>query len=268
MKQLVGSVLVALFVLAGTAHGESWRTDGQWYDGLVEKAVYDARRTIYGRPRSYELIIFTNKEQHDLKTMTKSDKSTETVEVFKHNHIEVIPTPNYDYKYTTTSHLTVDGLHLTRLDCSSQEFCGTSFKQYQATGKPGESALSYWAFSYMPEAGRKEATIAAADVVAEDSLPLYLRDFPFTAGGEKPIQLLPSQKDNKHTPHEPVAATVRSAGEEDGSYKLELVVDGQVRGTYWFARDRLHVMTKYTGPNGQEFVLKDLSRVDYWTRKE
>lgn len=266
MKTVV-SVLVMMFLLAGVAHGQNWRTDSQWYDGLVEKAVYDAKRTVYGHPRSYELIIFTNKEQHDLKTLTKSDKSTQTVEVFKHNQIEVIPTPNYDYKYTTTSHLTVDGLHLTRLDSSSQEFCGTSFKQYLSTGTPGESSLSYWAFSYMPEAGRKEATVPAENAVAEDSLPIYLRDFDFAGGEEKSIQLLPSQKDNKHTPHEPVAATIRPAGEEDDSYKLELIVDGKVRGTYWFAKDRLHVMTKYVG-NGQEYTLKDLSRVDYWTRKE
>src|SRR5690554_3368190 len=140
-------VWAVALLMVNTVLAESWKTDPTWHDGLVEKATYDAKRVIYGRARSYEAVVFTNKEQHDKNTLTKSDKSTDTVEVFKHNHIEVVPTPNYDYKFATTSHLAVDDLRLTRLDASSQEFCGTSFKQYLLNG----SALNYWAFSYFPE---------------------------------------------------------------------------------------------------------------------
>src|SRR5687768_9885817 len=141
-------VLMTIFAMAGAGGvraGEPDRSFGDdpiWHDGLVEKAVYTASRVVYDKPRAYEAVFFTNKEQHDRKTWTKADKSRDTVEVWKFNQVEVIPTPNYDYKYVTTVHLTVgDGMGLTRLDCTSQEFCGTSFKQFiRKAGKIGRAS--------------------------------------------------------------------------------------------------------------------------------
>ncbi len=40
-----------------------------------------------------------------------------------------------------------------------------------------------------------------------------------------------------------------------------------MRATYWMAADRLHVMVKYAGPEGQTYELKAVSRVNYWTIK-
>jgi hypothetical protein len=255
----------AVFASVG-ARADDWKVDPVWHDGLVEKAVYSASRVVYGKPRPYTAIVFTNKEQHDTATMTKADKSKQTVEVWKHNHVEDIPTPNYTYHYVTTSHLTVDGLRLTRLDCSSQEFCGTSFKQY--VDVPGKG-LDYWSFSYMPEAGRKAETIQVTGgaAVAQDSLPLYLRDYDFANRPIVKLALLPSQKSNRPTASQPVAAEVRGRGEEDGAYRVDLHVDGKVAGTYWMAKDRLHVMVKYRGADGQAYDLREVSRVNYWTIK-
>ena len=262
--------LMTLVLLSSVplAMAADWASDPVWHDGLVEKAVYASSRVVYGKPRAYEMIVFTNKEQHDVRTLTKADKSADTIEVWKHNQIEVIPTPNYDYKYETTSHLTVGELKLTRLDCSSQEFCGTSFKQYQRLPTGG---LSYWSFSYMPEAGRAEGQVRANGeypVVAADSLPLWLRAYDFQAKPTVKLAMLPSQKNNRPTPAQPVFVEVRHAGEESGSHKLELYEDDKLLGTYWMANDRLHVMTKYQSADGQQsYELKDLSRVNYWTIK-
>jgi hypothetical protein len=266
-------VLAALFFpLLASADG--WKNDPVWHDGLVEKAVYSASRTVYGKPRPYTAIFFTNKEQHDASTLTKADKSKATIEVWKHNQVEDIPTPNYTYHYVSTSHLSVDRFELTRMDCSSQEFCGTSFKQYLGRAKKTAAGWAiegwdYWSFSYMPEAGRRAATVTKGDrpVVAENSLPIYLREFDFGAKGEAAIALLPSQKSNRATAAEPIAATLRYAGEENGTHKVELMVEKAVRATYWMAADRLHVMVKYAGPEGQTYELKELSRVNYWTIK-
>jgi hypothetical protein len=266
--------VVALLLLSASVRADDWKSDPVWHDGLVEKAVYSASRVVYGKPRPYTAIFFTNKEQHDVATLTKSDKSKETIEVWKHNRVEDIPTPNYTYHYVTTSHLTADGLALTRMDCSSQEFCGTSFKQYLGRAKKMGSGWAidgwdYWSFSYMPEAGRRAATVTKGDraVVAENSLPLYLRDFNFASKGEVAVALLPSQKSNRATPAEPIATVIKYAGEENGAYKIELVVEKAVRATYWMAGDRLHVMLKYAGPEGQTYELKEVSRVNYWTIK-
>ncbi|MDB5323095.1 MAG: hypothetical protein JWN40_4726 [Phycisphaerales bacterium] len=256
-------------------HADGWKNDPIWHDGLVEKAVYSASRTVYGKPRPYTATFFTNKEQHDAATLTKADKAKETIEVWKHNQIEDIPTPNYTYHYVTTSHLSVDRFELTRMDSSSQEFCGTSFKQYLGRAKKSAAGWAidgwdYWSFSYMPEAGRRAATVAKSDrpVVAENALQIYLREFDFASKGEAGIALLPSQKSNRATAPESIAATLRYAGEENAAHKIELVVEKAVRATYWMAADRLHVMTKYAGPEGQTYELTEVSRVNYWTIKD
>jgi hypothetical protein len=244
-----------------------WNDDPIWHDGLVEKATYTATRVVYGQPRSYEAVFFTNKEQHDVKTLTKAARSQDTVEVWKHNQVETIPTPNYPYHYVTTSHLTVQSMELTRLESSSQEFCGTSFKQYLRDGR--NRSWKYWAFSYMPEAGRTEAVISESGrqkVMPRDALPLFLRDYPFGEKTELTLSLLPSQKSNRTTPEAVVAAVVRHAGQEGSQHRLELLVEGKLDATYWFDGDRGHVMTRYAAADGsQTYQLKQLERVDYWT---
>ena len=82
--------------------------------------------------------------------------------------------------------------------------------------------------------------------------------------------MLPDQKSNRPTPHEPAEARVSHAGEEGDSHKLQLHVQGKLVGTFWMARDsaRLHVMTKYRGADGQQYDLKSVERVNYWTVKE
>jgi hypothetical protein len=252
------------------ASADDWKSNPIWHDGLVEKAVYSASRVVYNKPRPYTATFFTNKEQHDTKTLTKSDKSKDTVEVWKHNQVEDIPTPNYTYHYVTTTHLTIPDGFLTRFDCSSQEFCGTSFKQYLLKVWPGVTTgmLDYFAFSYMPEAGRTQATLNTAVAIPLDALPLYLRDYDFAAKPHLGLVLLPSQKSNRPTPHDPFAATARYAGEENNAHKLILTAaNDKPLGTYWFAKDRLHLMTKYQGADGQTYDLKELSRVNYWTIK-
>ena len=260
--------------LPGMAAG-AWSSDPIWYDGLVEQATYDAQMTLYGRPRSFEAVVLTNKEQHDLSTRTKADGSTDTVEVWKHNYIEVAPTPNYDYKFVTTSHFAVDDLTLTRFDFSSQEWCGTSFKQYQRAG----DGWDYWSFSYMPEAGRVSGQVSAGDAptVPLNGLSLFLRGYDFDAREPLDLWVLPDQKMNRPSEYKPVHATVRFIEETSDGYQLSVdtspsepgSMSTQVNlGTFVFAKDRQHVMLSATFGNGDSYELKSLDRVDYWTRDE
>lgn len=258
---------------------DSWRLHPVWHDGLVEKATYDASRVIYGEPRKYRAVFFTNKEQHDRRTWTKADKSDRTVEVFKHNQVEDVPTPNYTYHFLTTSHFTVEGLLLTRFDQSSQEFCGTSFRSLMPSGETPGNNYALSTFSYMPESGRDGADLRASKerkFVPEDALPLVLRDFPFGQGQTWKLQMLPTQKSNRAAPLQPIDAEIRDAGEEDGLHKLELVVpkkaeknkpaEAPLRGTFFFAPDRQHVMVRYRSADGSvSYDLVSHERVDYWT---
>lgn len=258
------TIFVAMFWIVG-AGDTGWKLDPAWHDGLVEKATYSATRVVYGKPRTYTAIFFTNKEQHDRATLTKAYRAKDTIEVFKFNIVETIPTPNYPYHYVTTAHLSVVNLELTRLDCSSQEFCGTSFKQYLK--RPGERSIDYWSFSYMPESGRsaQRFTVSPA-VVAHDSLPLFLRNFDFAGRTEMRISLLPPQRSNRATDYRPVDAIVRYVREDDDAHVLEVWSSGQLAGTYSMAKDRMHVMLRFeSGDRAQRYELQSLERTDYWT---
>jgi hypothetical protein len=256
------------FIFTTFARADDWKNDRIWYDGLVEKATYTANRVVYGKAREYEAIFFTNKEQHDRNTLTKANRSKATIEVWKHNQIEDIPTPNYHYHYVTTTHLSTRDMRLTRMDCSSQEFCGTSFKQYEL--HPGDDKLSFFLFSYMPEQGKVEGSQELEDrfVVPADSLPLWLRDFDFVGRETKQFWIIESQKSNRQTQPAVNPAEARFAAEEPDAFQLVVVKNGQPIGTWWMAKDRLHVMLKYeSGDRSQKYELKSLERVNYWTIK-
>ena len=275
MSSMLATLLLAAALTSAPSQlqpGGDWATDSIWYDGLVEKATYDATKVIYGQPRQYEATFLTNKEAHELSTLTKAPNGGETVEVWKHNQIEVVPTPNYDYKFVTTSHATTDGLELTRLDASSQEWCGTSVKQYlHSEGAAKGGGWDYFGFSYMPGEGQTSEVVGAsrsAPTVAFNSLPLVLRGYDFDGRGDLQIRMLPDQKSNRQTPAQPVDAVVSYAGETDAGHKLTLTADGAEVGTFEFADDRRHVMLSYEGVNGDSYQLIDLDRVDYWTRDE
>ena len=278
----LGGVAVALDsppVSATADAGGAWASDPVWHDGLVEKAVYDATKVIYGKPRSYEATLLTNKEAHDPATWTKS-KSGGGTEVWKFNQIEVVPTPNYDYKFETTCHLETRDLSLTRLDATSQEWCGATFKQFHRRGQPhggGGAVWEYAGFSYLPEQGRQNELVAAdgwRPVVPANALALYLRGYPFddAVHTSMRLSLIPDQKSNKLEPRRPVPATVAFAGETPDGYRLDVTLDGasggDKLGTYTFAKDRRHVLLAYDGANGDKLALKSLDRVDYWTRHE
>jgi hypothetical protein len=245
-----------------------WNDNTVWHDGLVEKATYRASRVIYGQPREYTAIFLTNKEQHDRRTWTKAAASDNTLEVWKHNQIEAVPTPNYTYHFVTTSHLTTSGMLLTRLDQSSQEFCGTSFRHLQPDSTDLGNRYSVLGFSYMPEAGRVSAQLRSGKdrpLIAEDSLPLFLRDFPFGQRQTLKLMLLPTQKSNRATSLTPIEAEIRDEGLDGSDRKLTLHA-GELRGTYWFAPDRQNVMTRYRSADAsQTYDLLTHERTDYWT---
>ncbi len=247
-----------------------WAEDSAWGDGLVEKATYDATRVIYGRSREYEATFLTNRETHDPDTWTKSLSGTGTL-VWKHNQIEVMPTPNYDYKHVTTSHLTADDLTLTRLDATSQEWCGTSFHQFiKLPETRGRTGWDFFGFSYMPEAGRQSATVESVSLktLPFNSLPLALRGYDFEAKQDFRFQMLPEQRSNRATDPQPVDAVIEYAAATDEGHQLDLVVDGKLYGSFVFATDRRHVMISYDGVDGQTYELADLDRVNYWTINE
>ena len=270
-------MLTVLLALALPATSDSWRTDPVWYDGQAEVAVYQAEREIYGAPRKYQAIVYTNKETVDPRTSCKS-ADAQGVEAFKHHWRERIPTPNYDYDYSTMSYTLAADLAPFKLTMSSQEDCGASLKEFWRD----EDQRFVWDTSnYFPGGGQKSGRLGnPKNLVFEDALTLVLRDYDFEHPAERSFALVPFQRFNIDVPHEPIEARVRFQGRKEldlpigktPSYELGLYDrTGQNLATYWFHADGaapwLHALVQWEQPRQQiRAQLVSLVRKAYWKR--
>ncbi|MCC6408425.1 MAG: hypothetical protein IT453_14780 [Planctomycetes bacterium] len=258
-----------------TVSGDGWLTDPIWYDGKAEKCVYDATRTIYGVERKYRATAYTNKERIDEATTTKSE-TDQGLETFKHHWSEIVPTEKYDYRFSTCVHLETQSLRPYKLTVSTQEDCGASFK---LAVKKGPN-LAWQESVYFPGAGQRQGEIAGVHTAHfVDELPLLLRDFDFAKPSDRYVRVVPSQKDTHAVAWTPFSAHVIWKGKEEvevpagklEAHHLELTgVDRPWRADYWFAADggpeRLHVLVKFAGPDGQSYALVSQERTAYWER--
>jgi hypothetical protein len=265
------SLPAVVFTVALATGG--WRDDPVWHDGLAEKCVYEATRTIYGKERRYLARVYTDRERADPRTTVKTD-AKDGVEVFKHHWSEIVPTENYDYRFSTMTYMRADDLAPFKLSASTQEDCGASFKELWRE----KDRLRWWDSVYFPGTGRREGWIDR-DAALFDALTLVLRDFPFDAPVERALRVVPTQKDTHQGSWAPVERRIRYAGRSTqelpigtlDAHELDLVApDGTIEARYWFdaetAAPRLHVLVRYEGPAGVTYRLKSLERTAYWDR--
>ncbi len=263
---------------AGPPASGSWRNDPAWYAGKAEWALYDAVRSIYGQGRHYEATIFTNKQHMDPATTTKvqGGPAADSIEVFKHNLSELIPTENYTYRFLTTCFVRTDTLEPYKVAFSSQEDCGTTYKQFIVS----DEHVTAEQFCYFPGGGSKPVDIDRRPGLAfHDALSLTLRDYPFESD-EKPVldlDLVPDQTFARETPQGGRAArgeyvertTVQVPYGAVDAHHLRVTHDpdgGRTTSDYWFAADPdlRHVMVRYEGPYGVRYELKRLAWWAYW----
>lgn len=264
-----------------------WADDPIWHDGKAEIARYDAVRVIYGQPRAYTATLYTNKENLDLDTRTKAagpDAGAAPV-VFKHHaRDENIPTPAYAYDFSSMAYVDADTLGMWKLEVSSQEDCGTTFKQYWHDG----NTLSAFQSSYFPDEGRVETTHdSPSHMVFHDALPLILRGYPFEQPLERPMRLnLVVDQTHNHlsaSRPRPYAVTYEGRrtldlpiGTVDAHHlkvspvQRDVPPPGGEASHYFFAADgnppMLHALVQYRGPFGTSYELKSHERGMYWAR--
>lgn len=249
----------------------SWAHDRVWFDGKAEEAVYDATRTIYGKPRSYRAKAFANVEPYASETGTKGYAAgDESPLAFKYHVREDVPTENYVYHFSTMSYTTRADMTPAKVDMGSQEDCGATFKQYRVAGEK----LYTSQHSYFPDQGvRDEVHALGGSTVWHDALPLVLRGFPFDEPRDLDMKIVPDATTTKWSPTQPISAKVTSLGEkmfdlpigEVGAHGLEVRYADGTTETYWFevASDRQHVMVKADTVHGL-YELRSWRRWAYW----
>lgn len=249
-----------------------WRDPQTWRDGKAEVCVYDAKRVIYGKPRSYRAVAYTNVEHYDAATTTKSDGGGR--EVFKHHWSETIPTENYDYRFSTCTYTEANSLRAVKLTVGTQEDCGASFKQVWLDG----DQFVYWDSVYFPGAGVRSGSLGdARHAHFADELTLLLRDCDFAAKPTLELELIPSHKSTRQAPFEPVRTRIEfiateqlalPIGELEAHHLSGLI--GERRCDWWFAAQAgapwLHALVRYEDSDGVLYELKQMQRSAYWER--
>jgi len=269
---MIPSALAALLAASPPTPG-SWRVDPVWHDGMAEKCVYEATRTLYGEEWRYLARAYTDLERADPRSTVKTEDGA-GIAVFKHHWSEIVSTWNYDYRYSTMIYVRADDLAPFKLTASTQEDCGASWKEVWREGE----RLRWMDSVYFPGSGRREGEIGKpADAALFDALTLTLRDFPFEAPADRDLRLVPTQKDTRRTSFEPVHRTARYAGRSTqdlpigklDAHELHLATpEGAVEARFWFAAEagapRLHALVRYEGPGGVRYRLQSQERTAYW----
>ncbi|MFQ5424667.1 MAG: hypothetical protein ACE5F9_11895 [Phycisphaerae bacterium] len=239
-------------------------------------SYYDAVDTLYGTPRHYTRVLLFNREWLDPKTRVKADRPDRAtdVPVFKLNIVEEIPTQNYNYRYMITIFLDRRTLVPKKLAASSQEWCGTTYKQVQWL--PDETrGLS---FSYFQGEADRSWTLPAKPVPYPVEALFVIARAAAAAGHDMEFDLLPPMRSThgpRHTP-EPATATL-TVGRETADARVPF---GTIPSRSVTVRcgDRKHVfrvestppyrLLSYRSDAGLRMALRYVERRAYWDRSK
>ena len=279
------SILLAVTMAAPAASAgglnidPSFGLDSSWDDGLAEVAHYDAHRKVYGVDRSFQTTLITLKEEFDAKTAVKADApyaGRQIITVLKLNILSWIPTENYPYSYMTSVFARRDDPRiLVKAASSSQEWCGTTFKEVVTwDGPPRLQFHSY----FDAQADGMHPIALDAGALLEEQLFLAMRAALPAAGKSAELLVLESLISNS-VPRAPVArmlTLVNSSGEslstpaglfETNRYDL---YDGTVSAgpvlSYWIEKGARRALVKFSTADGRSLLLKEINRRNYWSR--
>lgn len=245
-----------------------------WDDGLAEVAVYDAHWNIYGKDRTFGARLITAKEAFDMDRHVKADPPYEgrsIRDVLKENLIMEIQTENYPYRFLRTVFVShEDPASLVKETVGSQEWCGNTFQEYRSWTSP--TSREFHSYFDGEGDGVENIDLRPNDLF-RDQLFSTLR---FTADDttEKRIRLWPSLVTNRAKPMRPLEGvlrrsgpeTIRAAGRDWSCRRFDIEAEG-LNESYWFSADDSRVLVRYESSDGSAFLLKEIQRRDYWTRR-
>lgn len=240
----------------------------RWDDGKAEVARYDAVRTLYGKPRAYELVRIVVKEPFDPAAWVKADTARAGVlDALKLITSHDTPTGRaYRYRQQLVVRVArADARHLLDASMSSQEWCGNTFVRLL----PGPKDVRRTVHSYWDGEAERSDTLPRG-IWLEDQLPLTLRSLDWAQQGELKVRLLPTTLSNRAPAGKPAEATIKRTGEETlaaagtqyACDRIQVQV-GKRTLEYWIARDGERPLVKFKDGTGQG-TLKSLTRTAYW----
>jgi hypothetical protein len=262
MRRFLAGTLLVVTVVA-TGHAGRIGSDTLWDDGRAEVARYTARGPRYGRERAYEVVTIVVKEPFDIERGVKAQVGG--VEVLKFNQLVTMPTGIYTYRQMSSFFLRRADLAPLKLAVSSQEWCGTTFKEWRDRGPA--SALE--THSYFEGEGDRTFPLAPApDLVFEDAIAVVLRDDP----ASRRLRLVASEISNRAAAPEvseaaversPRTVAIETAIGRRRAEEVRVVRGGRV--------DRLlfdtvppHVLLLWERADGHVWRVAAVKRLDYW----
>ncbi len=247
--------------------------DPYWSQGEAEVNLYRATLVKYGRPRQTDdvaHILVT--EDHDPGLLVKANdwRRPGLLPVLKFNALVQVQTGVYPYRQMLSVFIDRRRGRFAKMTFSSQEWCGTSFKELVHFGGKGRFHFNtYWD----GEGNASRPVDLPGDAVPYDSLPAQLRILVFEPGLSVTFPLVSSQFSSRA--EEPSLDLVRLAVQEMERIEVPLGIFPAVRlklesaaGTdlLWFESEFPHRMLKWETRDGNRFELRESRKTAYWTQ--
>lgn len=273
---------------AGGAHPypESFTHLPVWDQGLSEMSYYQAVDTIYGQPRRYVRVMLLNREWLNPLERVKSNNpkaaaqgkdgkaAGNEIPVLKLNLIEEIPTQNYNYRYMVTTFLNRESLEPEKVAASSQEWCGTTFKQYQWL----PDGLKVRGFSYFEGEGDREWSLPKRPVVYPAAALFVIARALVAADRNMTLHVLPPARSTHMS--EPIPQEVslevskesRSVRVPFGRFSARIVTATRAGESkpaeFTIEAAAPYRLLAYRGPTGLELSLRFQENRAYWDRSK
>jgi hypothetical protein len=248
-------------------------SDARWDQGQAEIARYEARRVIYSRPQTYELVRIAVKERFDPAQGIKGEAPT-SLDAIKTIAVHDTPTHRaYRYRQQLVVQMPRrDPRQVLASSMSSQEWCGSTFVRLVA-GPDLSKGLQRTIHSYFDGEGDQKDQLPPGVVLA-DQVPFLVRAVHWQRTPKLELGLLPTLLSNHGLQSAPVSAVLERVGEEEltvpaGTFKcvhvrvLRATPTGEAVDHYWVAETEGRPLVKFQDATG-EGQLASLAWKTYW----
>ena len=258
----------------------------QWDDGLAEISLYEATEVRYGKPRqATEAALIVVKEDHRSDDMVKADDPRRAdLPAIKLNWAVTVPTGIYTYRQMTSVFLNRATLEPFRQTFSTQEWCGSTFKDVRRHDTRDDTAFTYRWSSYFGDEADDQRTLRIRresyqlPFVFHDALPAWVRSLAFDRWDNQQAEgvtiiLLPTLWANRafpnrfHTENANVRVTGRElidvpAGRFE-AWRIEVKIGDAVE-VYHVDTSPWHRLLQMQRADGAVYKLKKSMRRAYW----